>query len=122
MYYLYIAGTVIFTVYGQLILKWRIKKFGDLPDAAIPKIIFLMKIVFDPFVFSGLVAGFVAALFWMASMTKFDLSLAYPLVVASMLTLVTFSGIFLLGEPFTIGKVSGLVLILSGLFLILRIG
>ena len=28
MGYLYIAGTVLFTVYGQLVLKWRIVNYG----------------------------------------------------------------------------------------------
>jgi len=49
MSYVYIFGTVVFTVYGQLILKWRIVKYGDLPAPLIDKIIFLFKVLFDPF-------------------------------------------------------------------------
>jgi hypothetical protein len=32
MGYFYIFGTVICTVYGQLVIKWRIAKYGELPD------------------------------------------------------------------------------------------
>jgi len=78
-YYLYIVGTVAFTVYGQIMLKWRIGIYGQLPDSASDKIIFLLKAVLDPYIFSGLVAAFIASLFWMAAMTKFDVSLAYGL-------------------------------------------
>lgn len=68
--YLYIFATIGFTVYGQLILKWRISQFGALPEQAINKLKFLILLLFDPFIFSGFLAGFLASLAWMAAMTK----------------------------------------------------
>ena len=53
MGYLYIMGTVMFTVYGQLILKWRIERYGSLPDPFGGKLFFLLKLLFDPFILSG---------------------------------------------------------------------
>ena len=43
MNYLYIVGTIFFTVYGQLVLKWRISGYGALPELFNEKIIFLFK-------------------------------------------------------------------------------
>ena len=78
MGYFYVLMTVLFTVYGQLILKWRIVSFGPLPDSFLDKLNFLFHLLFDPFIFSGLLAALIASFFWMAAMTKFDVSYAYP--------------------------------------------
>ncbi|WP_151948892.1 hypothetical protein [Aliarcobacter butzleri] len=48
MGYLYILGTILFTVYGQLVLKWRIVKYGAMPEDFIEKLVFLFKLLFDP--------------------------------------------------------------------------
>lgn len=37
-----------------------------------------IKFLFDPFVFSGFVSAFIASIFWLIAMTKFELTLAYP--------------------------------------------
>lgn len=119
-YFLYIFGTVAFTVYGQLILKWRIVKYGQLPDQVSDKILFLLKAVFDPFIFSGLFSAFVASLFWMAAMTKFDVSFAYPLITAGLTLITVFFAIVILNEPVSLNKVLGVLLIMSGVLVMVR--
>ncbi len=52
--YIYIAETILFTVYGQLVLKWRIVKYGAMPEEFSAKLVFLFKLLFDPFIFSGI--------------------------------------------------------------------
>lgn len=112
--YIYIFFTLIFTVYGQIILKWRLSSMGfELPIGILPKIISLIKIIFDPFIFSGFISAFVASMFWMAAMTKFEITVAYPFMSLSP-ALVFFIGLFLLEETFTWGKVIGLFLIVLG--------
>lgn len=114
MLYFYISGTVLFTIYGQLILKWRITQYGMLPDEFLGKMMFLFKAVIDPYIFSGLVAAFVASLFWMAAMTKADISFAYPFITAGLTLLTVTLAVLLLGESLTWVKVSGIFLILLG--------
>ena len=116
MNYLYIFGTVLFTVYGQLILKWRIGSYGALPDSFPDKVIYLLKLVLDGYILSGFLAAFIASLFWMAAMTKFDISFAYPFMSLSFVLVFGFSVLFF-HEPFTWFKLLGLVLILSGIAL-----
>lgn len=112
--YFYIAGTLFFTVYGQIVLKWRLSATKVvLPEGAIDKVVYLTKLIFDPFIFSGFASAFIASLFWMAAMTKFEITTAYPFMSLAP-ALVFLIGVLFLGETFTIGKVAGLVLIILG--------
>jgi uncharacterized membrane protein len=111
--YLYIAATIGFTVYGQLILKWRIRDFGALPTDPLEKLKFLVYLLFDPAIFSGFVAAFLASLAWMAAMTKFDLSHAYPFMSLTFVVVLLLSG-WLLSEPLSVAKVMGVALIVVG--------
>jgi len=114
MAHLYIFGTILFTVYGQLIIKWRIPFHGALPGELTEKIVFLLKLFFDPFILSGFVAAFVASLCWMAAMTAFDLSYAYPFMGLNFV-LVFLASAILLHEQVTLYKVVGLALIVLGI-------
>ena len=112
--YFYIFGTLFFTVYGQIVLKWRLSQLAIvLPSGLLDKILYLLKLIFDPFVFSGFASAFIASLFWMAAMTKFEITQAYPFMSIAP-ALVFLIGIVFLEESFTIGKVVGLVLIILG--------
>lgn len=119
-YYVYVMGTVIFTLYGQLILKWRIAVFGQLPDGFTAKVIFLLKAVLDPYIFSGLAAAFIASLFWMAAVTRLDLSAAYPLITAGLTSVTVILAIVVLKEPLSMSKFLGVLLIVSGVLLMIR--
>ena len=115
MRYIYIFGTIFFTVYGQIILKWRINKIGFSLENGnlIDKALTMLKFIFDPFILSGFVSAFVASMFWMVAMSKFEITHAYPFMSLSP-AIVFLLGIFFLNETFTIGKVIGLGLIIIG--------
>jgi uncharacterized membrane protein len=119
MDYLYIFATIGFTVYGQVILKWRIEKFGSLPDGFVEKIKFLLYLFLDIGILSGFIAGFLASLAWMAAMTKFDLSHAYPFLSLNFVIVLILSG-WLLSEPITLQKTLGIALIVAGTMIAAR--
>jgi multidrug transporter EmrE-like cation transporter len=112
--HLYIAGTIIFTVYGQLILKWRISGYGAFPPDLFDKFLFLVRVLCDPFVISGFVAAFFASLCWMAAMTKFDLSYAYPFMSIPFVIILILSSFFF-QEAITLPKLLGLGFIVVGI-------
>ncbi len=119
--YWYIAGTLLFTVYGQIILKWRMSKLAFvLSDGLWAKITGLIKIIFDPYIFSGFLSAFVASLFWMATMTKFEITKAYPFMSLAP-ALVFIIGVYFLGEEFTWGKIVGLTFIIVGIIITIKI-
>ncbi|MGH8559418.1 MAG: EamA family transporter [Methylococcales bacterium] len=111
--YFYIFATIAFTVYGQLVVKWRIIKFGSLPVGTFDKLKFLISLLFDPVMFSVIVAAFLASLAWMAAMTKFDLSHAYPFMSLNFVVVLLLSG-WILNEPVTFQKIVGIALIVLG--------
>lgn len=114
MGYLYILGTVFFTVYGQLILKWRLEKYSHFPEEIFAKLIFFIRIILTDFwIFSGFFSAFLAALFWMMALSKLDLSFAYPFMALNFIFVFMFS-IFLFKEPLSFYKILGLILIVIG--------
>lgn len=111
--YLYIFATIGFTVYGQLILKWRIAQFGSLPSGLTEKFRFLVSLLLDPVIFSGFAAALLASLAWMAAMTKFDLSHAYPFMSLNFVVVLLLSS-WILSEPLTFQKILGVGMIVLG--------
>ncbi|MDR2423217.1 MAG: EamA family transporter [Prevotellaceae bacterium] len=115
MKYLYIAGTLLFTIYGQIILKWRIVQLGwtMIDGSLLDKIKCYLSLFFDPYILSGFVAAIVASVCWIMAMTKFEITTAYPFMSLSP-AIVFILGTFFLNETFTWGKVIGLILIITG--------
>ena len=120
MGYIYIFGCIFFTVYGQLILKWRLSLKGAMPADLAGKMLFLAKAFLDPFILSGFAGAFVASLFWMAAMTKFEVSFAYPFMSLAFVAVLFLSALFF-REPITLGKVLGLILIIGGIIVTVKL-
>jgi drug/metabolite transporter (DMT)-like permease len=111
--YLFIAGTILFTVYGQIVLKWQINRLGPLPDAGGDKLAELVRLFFNPWVMSCVLAGLLAMLSWMAALTRFQLTFAYPFVSLTF-ALVLILGAVFFREAITPWKAAGVALIMLG--------
>jgi multidrug transporter EmrE-like cation transporter len=111
MGYAYIAATILLTVYGQLVIKWQVGLAG--PDAAADKLLFLARLLVNPWIISAFVAAFAASLAWMGAMTKFELSYAYPFIGLNFVLVLLFAAL-LFNEPVTSMKVLGIGLIVMG--------
>ena len=114
MSYLYVAATILLTVYAQIVIKWQVLAAGALPDAAGDKIWFLLRLLLDPWVVSALAALLVAALSWMAAMTRLDLSHAYPFTSLAFVLVMAASAL-VFHEPVTVPKIAGIALICLGI-------
>lgn len=118
MSYLFIALTIAFTVYGQLVLKWQASKrpeatlAGFNPEA-------MLSLLLNPWVISGFASAFVASLCWMAAIGKMPLSKAYPFMALSFPTVAVFA-VWLFGERLDAAKVAGTGLIILGVFVLSR--
>lgn len=111
--FLFVAGCILFTVYGQLIVKWQVAKAGAFPAEITPRLVFLARLLLNPWVISGMAAGFGAMLCWLAAMTKFQLSYAYPFMSLAFV-LVLILSVWLFGESLTLAKVTGVLLVILG--------
>lgn len=94
----YVALTVLLTAYAQVVLKWRMGRFGSLPERFTEKLVFLVGMLLDPLVFSVFVASGIAWLAWMAALVRMDLGEAYTLLSLSYVIVLLLSG-WLLHEP-----------------------
>lgn len=116
MGYVYIALTVILTVYGQLVLKWQVDRIGPPADGMTAILSFVAQALSNPWVLSGLGAAFAASLCWMLALTRLPLSTAYPFTASSFLLILVF-GVAFLGESASPTKLIGTMLIVSGIVL-----
>jgi multidrug transporter EmrE-like cation transporter len=117
--YMYILMTVLLTVFGQLVFKWRMDLKGTIPDGLVNKVKYILVAYMDPWIVSGFAAAFLASMFWSLTLTKFELSYAYPFTSLSF-ALVLILSIVIFKEPLTIQKLLGVLLIISGLIIVSR--
>lgn len=117
MAYVFIAFTILLTVYGQLMLKWQVGLHAATEALGFG---FYMRLLLNPWVISAFAAAFGASLAWMAAISKMELSRAYPFMALNFV-LVGLLAVPLFGEAFTTSKVIGLGLIISGLLFFTRI-
>lgn len=112
--YLLVLLTIVFTVYGQLAIKWQVIRAGTLPHDNGEKVLFVLRLLLNPWIISAFFAAFLAALCWIGAMTKLELSKAYPFMALNFILVTLFAGLFL-SEPVTWPKIAGLTLIVIGL-------
>jgi drug/metabolite transporter (DMT)-like permease len=116
MGYFYITLTVLFTVYGQLIIKQQVNTIESLP-AGFSMIPFFMKFIFTrPLVLSGFISAFLASISWMAAISRFELSYAYPFMSLNFVIVIVLSATFF-GESINWFKILGVAFICLGIFL-----
>ena len=113
--YLYILGTILGTVYGQIVLKWQVNRAGPLPEAFGDRVTVLARLLVNPWVASCFVAAFLAFVSWMAALTRFQLTYAYPFVSTTFALVLMLSAAFF-AESVTPAKVAGVALIMLGVF------
>lgn len=112
--YIFVALTILLTVYGQIVIKWQVTLAGALPESLPDKLAFLMRLLLNPWILSALLAAFGAALCWMGAMSKLPLSQAYPYMALNFILVTVLAG-WLFAEPITWPKLAGLGLIVLGL-------
>lgn len=111
--YIYIALTIAFTVYGQIALKMQVAQAGPLPADSGDKLMFVIRLLLNPWVISAFAAAFLASVTWMGAMSKFQLSHAYPFMSLNFV-IVLLLGAWLFNEPLSITRMVGVALICLG--------
>lgn len=107
-------GTILLATTGQLMIKWRVDAHGAMPEGLNGKLGYFGSLLMDPYVLFAFFLAFISALCWMATVTKFELNFAYPLLIVSLLLLTVASSTVLLHESFNMYKFLGILLISAG--------
>ncbi len=116
MHYIYILFCILLTVYGQLVVKWQVSLAGIFPTSNGDRIIFLGKLLINPWVVSSMAAALLAGVAWMAALTQLELSHAYPFMGLTFVMVLILSGMFF-QEPLSWTKIVGVGLIVAGIAL-----
>lgn len=116
-----ILPTVLLTIYGQIVTKWRVTKlFSDNTEQMTLKDR-LIEYMTDPFIISAYGCGFLAAVAWLYVAERFPISTAFPVYTGVVFACVSLLGAFLLKESITPQLIIGLILILAGVTIISRV-
>lgn len=118
MAYLFIAMTILLTVYGQLILKWQVGLYPHLISAPF-SIANITTLLLKPWVISGFAAAFGASIFWMAAISKLPLSRAYPFMSMNFVFVVILAA-WLFREHLDTYKIFGTLVIVAGVIILSR--
>jgi undecaprenyl phosphate-alpha-L-ara4N flippase subunit ArnF len=106
----------VFTVLGQVLIKWRLNAINfSLQGDSLDKIYSVAGLVFDKFIFLGLFSAMVAAFFWIAAISKYNLSFAYPITVSLVAIMTVTSSVLILGERLKFIEIIGISIIIIGI-------
>lgn len=117
--HLYILATLVFTVYSQVIMRWQVVQAGPLPTDFGDRARFVILLLLSPWVLSSVVATFLAGVSWMLTMTRFELSYAYPWIGLNFV-LIMGAGFLIFNEALSAGKLAGTLLVVIGIVVIAR--
>jgi multidrug transporter EmrE-like cation transporter len=112
-----ILSTVILGASGQLCIKAGALKLGDIAPGANGILSFLLKVLQTPIILAGIGFWSISALLWIATLSKVDLTFAYPML--SLGYVIVFLGSwYLFNEPLSLPRLLGAVLVCLGVILI----
>ena len=115
----YVLLTIIGTVAGQLILKSGMLQVGQMPSDTKDYFPFFFKAFTNVRVILSLILAVIAAMGWMAALSKLKLSYAYPFMASTFAFVLVFSH-FLLKEEISLVRWIGVFVIWFGVFLASR--
>lgn len=116
---LVIACALMLNVVGQTLLKYGMGAMGPLQISleTLPSIVWQMA--FSPYVIGGMLVYVLATFFWLVTLSRVDLSVAYP---SLSLTQVLVLGVawLILREEISPMRVAGVLVICFGMLLVAR--
>ena len=119
MKYVLVSIVILLVTYGQLVIKYEVNKLGPIPAESREALGYLVRAFLNPGILSALLAATFAAVAWMATLSRYELSSVYPLLSLNFL-LVPLLSVLLFGEMMNWSKVTGALVIVLGVFLIAR--
>lgn len=109
MGYLLALIAVFLGTAGQVYIKSGVNLTGGLQSG-------LLKVLTHPHVLLGFLLYGISSLFWLGVLSRLPLSSAYPLLALNFVLILAFAVLFL-GETVTVAKVTGVLLIFTGMAL-----
>lgn len=98
-------------------MRWQVSLAGAPPTDFVGKTNYVVALLLNPWVISGIVATFFSGVSWMLTMTKFEISYAYPFISLNYI-LVLGAGFLVFNETISTVKIVGSTLVVLGIIII----
>jgi small multidrug resistance pump len=113
MGYVFLALALALNATANVLLKIGAARLGDLTQAGL-----LGRLLTGYHLLAGLLLFAINVGFYVAALTRLNLSVAYPIMVAGGIVIVVSASVVFLREPVTPAQAVGLVLLILGIGLI----
>jgi multidrug transporter EmrE-like cation transporter len=118
--YLILFITLTFAVAAQILLKKGASTLGEIATSGRNIIEFGFLIFKNAYILGGAALLAVAFVVWVWLLSRMQLNIAYPIAVSFQIVLLSTASWFLFRESLSITQIGGLLVIILGIFLILR--
>lgn len=117
-----LAGAIFLGAFGQILMKEGMKAMGAVPtDQGVMELaLYFIRVFLSPYIMAAVFSYVVGLFLWLGVLSMADLSLIRPIMSAGYLITMTY-GIWA-GENVTTGRIFGTILIVIGLYFVVRSG
>lgn len=115
--YVMLTISILLAVTGQLLMKKGMLIFGTFPLNQLAYK--LVPMFLNPYVFFGFTCFAASSIFWLAVLSRLELSFVYPMVSVAYV-LVAIASLIFFKENVTLIRWMGILVIIMGVFLISR--
>jgi len=117
-----VLPTILLTAYSQLIIKWRVSTLVATAAQSVSAPERTFHYLLDPFIISAYVFSLLSSVAWFFVVERHPVSIAFPVYVGVLFTIVTVGSALLLKETISIQHLAGLALIIVGVVVVGRAG
>ncbi len=117
VYWIALIFGIILNASANILMKVAANYSEGLSDSSV-----FIKMMLNPYLLLGVVSFGLALGAYSYSLSKFDLSVAYPLMTSLGLIIVALFSVVIFKENFSAGKIFGTILILLGVIFFARAG
>lgn len=112
----------LLTTIGQLCFKKGLLGLGDLGPSFSNIFSLVPRIFQSGWLMAGMFIFVFVFLFYLFILSKFQLNILYPVLVSAGVVMISLSSWLLLKEPLSLVQVSGIIVIIFGIFLLMPKG
>ena len=109
--------SVIFNVYGVFVIKLKLNEFGAIKCDSFQTVLsYFWLLIKSPLIISGLVLFTIAPAFFIISLSRMEISVAYPAQLGLNFLILLLLAVIFLGEQMTLYKIIGIILIFVAIY------
>jgi multidrug transporter EmrE-like cation transporter len=117
--FLLIIFGVLLNASAQIFLKNGTNKLGVISLQMDTVVSTVFKVAFQPYIVAGLMCYVISVVVWIGALSRVDVSIAYPMLSIGYIVNAV-AAWYLFGESVTTTKVSGMMFIIIGTYLIAK--